>query len=161
MATRTVRKAKNTGQSALAAAQSSRGRDPDNRIGSEVVNRIVSNSSQEFQNYLATAAGQNAMASAATAPPPPVPFAYPNVISSPAPSLMGNAAMDRAFAASNGPAIPPPPFMNPAAVAPAVDAVPPVPFANPAMPLPPTLSPTVEPAMDPTMERLLRYFRLI
>lgn len=68
-------KAKSAGASALAAAQKLRGRDPSGVIANNVVERIVRNSSREFQDYLASSAGGNAMAAAqrAVAAAPPMP----------------------------------------------------------------------------------------
>ncbi|WP_334109108.1 hypothetical protein [Methylobacillus sp.] len=60
---------KSTKQSDLMKAQGSRGVDTGRVIANEVIDRIVSNSSQEFQDYLKRAGGGNASANAAAMVP--------------------------------------------------------------------------------------------
>lgn len=124
------------GQSPLAAAQAERGRDPGGVIASSVVDRIVSNSTREFQDYLAsTSAGNNAMAAAtqaiASVPPPmPEPVPVPVPVPQP-PALMPTAA---------------PPMTSPVSAG---------------FPMPPNLGVGMAQPSDPGAEQLLRYFGLI
>lgn len=169
--TRTKRTgSKNSGNvSDLARAASERGRDAGGVIANQVVDRIVNNSTQEFQDYLARVgngtATNNAAAMVDMQSQQPVPFGAPEQMAAPIqPPPFGDLSnltqlMGGGMPAMGGdPYIQPVPFASPPPLMPSV-----VPSAMPSvLPAMPSLSPTrPAPPIDPNMERTLRAFGLI
>lgn len=118
-----TRKRKNrSDMSELARAASERGGMARDQIASSVIDRIVQNSSEDFQRFLSSQSGSDAMAAAQSmsapvqpAPPaPPVEAAIPVTASAsplpPAPALMPSFAPQAAPMAS---VLPPPPVLYP------------------------------------------------
>lgn len=159
-ATRTKR---TSSTSDLAKAQATRGQTAGNLIAGQVIDRIVQNSSKDFQEFLSRAGGGNASAGANVmmAQSPSVPFGANQQAVSVPPVPFGT--VDQAVA------VPPVPYGDVAGLmggglpsAPALmPTVAPAPAAMPSiLPAPPSLSPTRQYG-DPGAERLLRAFGLI
>lgn len=132
---------KRSDMSELARAASERGGVARDQIANSVIDRIVQNSSQDFQRFLASQSGGDAMATAQSMTSAVQPTSAP-----PAPAM--EAAMPMTSAAP----IPPAPSLMPSFSAPTV------PMAS-VLPPPPVLYPGG--GMQSEQEQLLRQFGLI
>lgn len=108
----------NREQGELARAKKERGAQANSQIAKEVMDRIVANSTSEFQDFLARSGGGDASAGAAQAIGAAPQMSMPT-FSAPAPVL--NPSFMPPPPAMGGGIVPPVPALNPYGVAPAAD----------------------------------------
>ena len=171
MATRNERSKGGSGNSKVSDLRrmiNERGRDAGGSIANQVIDRIVSNSTAEFQDFLSRAGQGSASANATSAintTPQPVPYGTPAQATSgmpvqPPPFGSASGLMGGAMPDPMAMAVPPVPFAEPPALMPDM-RMPPMPSSSPVLPQAPTLSPNRPSPVDPRMEALLRNFGLI